>query len=293
MRSAANNIRRLRQINELSGRRLAFLASISQGYLSDIETGFKTPSPRIAASIADVLNVTVADLGLKPPQTTSTTTTKRTNFLEGRRMPDNDRLEEEFTPGPMLYVPARPTVSEILATRKKMRADIVTSLQASLQSGALEIPVCADQDILLTAYESAMQEARNLLVLLTIARRECRRADENLQVVRATMKQIGERQAKSLAVEVENVNLKIEKFIEAVAQNVKNATVMEYEGTAHDDAAVIHMTLKKSFNVILQDTFLAMFGPKEVAPATTTPDAPAIADETINLFEEEDEPCVQ
>lgn len=291
MKPTTNDIRKIRLMREISGQRLASAVGISQGYLSDIETGKKWPSAHLAFQIANVLGVSIFDLGLKPPRTTPTTqttrtaATKRTNFLEGRRMPDNDlnndHLYEEFATGPMLYIPARPSVSEILAARRTMRADIVKALQTSLQSGALEIPVCEDQDILLTAYESAMQEARNLLVLLTIARNECRRADENLQGVRAALKEIGERQAKSAAIEAENVNLKIEKFIGAVAENVKKATTMDYEGASPDGSATFHVTLKKSFNVILLDTFLEMFGPKEVAPL-----------ETVNLFPE-DEPCVQ
>lgn len=65
MKAATNNIRKIRQIRGLSGKDLSAKVSISQGYLSDIETGVKHPTSQTLAAIAAALGVGIDDLGMQ------------------------------------------------------------------------------------------------------------------------------------------------------------------------------------------------------------------------------------
>jgi transcriptional regulator with XRE-family HTH domain len=55
-------LRRLREDAGLGLRELAAQSGISASHLSLIETGQRRPSPRVAAAIAKVLDVSVSDL---------------------------------------------------------------------------------------------------------------------------------------------------------------------------------------------------------------------------------------
>lgn len=52
----------LREGNNLTQTELSRLAKVSQGYYSDIESGFKCPSPVVASRIAGVLNIRDEDM---------------------------------------------------------------------------------------------------------------------------------------------------------------------------------------------------------------------------------------
>ncbi len=47
----------MRENKNLTQMQLSKTAAISQGYYSDIESGFRCPSPTVAAKIAKVLNI--------------------------------------------------------------------------------------------------------------------------------------------------------------------------------------------------------------------------------------------
>ena len=55
-------IRRQRELGEISMRRFATLAGISNPYLSQIERGLREPSEQVLRSIASALETTVEDL---------------------------------------------------------------------------------------------------------------------------------------------------------------------------------------------------------------------------------------
>lgn len=62
MKANGDAIVSLRELLGLSGAGLARKTGISQGHISNIETGYRDPSPEAVKKIADVLGVTVADI---------------------------------------------------------------------------------------------------------------------------------------------------------------------------------------------------------------------------------------
>jgi transcriptional regulator with XRE-family HTH domain len=80
-------IRRQRELQQLSIRRVADLAGISNPYLSQIENGLREPSERVLASIADSLGVPAAAIkdaaGLTPEDAESSPVVKAIQDDEG------------------------------------------------------------------------------------------------------------------------------------------------------------------------------------------------------------------
>lgn len=68
----AKNIKKLREMNDMSQEELASKANISIPFLSSIECGKKWPYPETLAKLADALNIAIAEL-----------------FMENNKMPES------------------------------------------------------------------------------------------------------------------------------------------------------------------------------------------------------------